>query len=591
MKMKKFLAVCLSALTVTGMLAGCGGAKGGDTSSAGAEKEGSSAEGSVYYLNFKPEIADQWEEIAAKYTEETGVPVKVKTAASNQYEQTLKSEMAKSDAPTLFQINGPVGYQSWKEYCADLKDTEFYNMLVDKDLAITEGDGVYGIPFAEEGYGIIYNKEIMDKYFALPGAKATSMDDIKNFDTLKAVVEDMTARLAKNQEEAEEIMEQGNIPVIVDPKAECIQWFQPDVIVDAILAKRNLGTKITDAPFVIGVGPGFTAGEDCNCVVETKRGHTLGNVIWDGSAIPNTGVPGNVGGYSIERLIKASADGVIEPKAVIGDLVRKGQIVAITGGEPVYALMDGIVRGMLQPGVQVTKGLKIGDIDARAKQEHCRTISDKARAIGGGVLDAVCSYEKSRGKYALILLAAGQSVRFGSDKLKAVVEGEAMYESAISRFEAFQGFKSYVVTGKEEITLSAESAGCTVVCNKEPEKGISLSVKLGLTKAIEDADENGTPLRGVLFSVCDQPRLKKSTIQRIINTAFHNPGKIVCAGEGTRNGNPVLWDKRFFDKLLELDGDIGGKKILKENLDSLKIVPVQAGELQDIDRKEDLGTA
>ena len=344
----------------------------------------------------------------------------------------------------------------------------------------------------------------------------------------EAVVEDMTARLAKNQEEADEIMEQGDIPVIVDPKAECIQWFQPDVIVDAILAKRNLGTKITDAPFVIGVGPGFTAGEDCNCVVETKRGHTLGNVIWDGSAIPNTGVPGNVGGYSIERLIKASADGVIEPKAVIGDLVRKGQIVAITGG---------------------------------------------------------------RGKYALILLAAGQSVRFGSDKLKAVVEGEAMYESAISRFEAFQGFKSYVVTGKEEITLSAESAGCTVVCNKEPEKGISLSVKLGLTKAIEDAEENGTPLRGVLFSVCDQPRLKKSTIQRIINTAFHNPGKIVCAGEGTRNGNPVLWDKRFFDKLLELDGDIGGKKILKENLDSLKIVPVQAGELQDIDRKEDLGTA
>ena len=150
---------------------------------------------------------------------------------------------------------------------------------------------------------------------------------------------------------------------------------------------------------------------------------------------------------------------------------------------------------------------------------------------------------------------------------------------------------TYVVTGKDEITLSAESAGCTVVCNKEPEKGISLSVKLGLTKAIEDADENGTPLRGVLFSVCDQPRLKKSTIQRIINTAFHNPGKIVCAGEGTRNGNPVLWDKRFFDKLLELDGDIGGKKILKENLDSLKIVPVQAGELQDIDRKEDLGTA
>ena len=125
-------------------------------------------------------------------------------------------------------------------------------------------------------------------------------------------------------------MEQVDIPVIVDPKAECIQWFQPDVIVDAILAKRNLGTKITDAPFVIGVGPGFTAGVRLQlCCRDKEVGHTLGNVIWDGSAIPNTGVPGNVGGYSIERLIKASADGVIEPKAVIGDLVRKGQIVAI----------------------------------------------------------------------------------------------------------------------------------------------------------------------------------------------------------------------------------------------------------------------
>ena len=156
MKMKKFLAVCLSALTVTGMLAGCGGAKGGDTSSAGAEKEGSSAEGSVYYLNFKPEIADQWEEIAAKYTEETGIPVKVKTAASNQYEQTLKSEMAKSDAPTLFQINGPVGYESWKDYCLDLTDTDLYKNLTDQSLAVKGEDGkAYGIPYTVETYGVI----------------------------------------------------------------------------------------------------------------------------------------------------------------------------------------------------------------------------------------------------------------------------------------------------------------------------------------------------------------------------------------------------------------------------------------------------
>lgn len=180
MKMKKFLAVCLSALTVTGMLAGCGGAKGGDTSSAGAEKKGSSAEGSVYYLNFKPEIADQWEEVAAKYTEETGVPVKVKTAASNQYEQTLKSEMAKSDAPTLFQINGPVGYQSWKEYCADLKDTDFYNMLVDKDLAITEGDGVFASTSFAPGEDWRWQTHLMNLpiYYEYKDANVKDEDEI-----------------------------------------------------------------------------------------------------------------------------------------------------------------------------------------------------------------------------------------------------------------------------------------------------------------------------------------------------------------------------------------------------------------------------
>lgn len=404
----------------------------------------------------------------------------------------------------------------------------------------------------------------------------------------EAAVEDMTARLAKNQAEAEQIMEQGEIPVLVDPNAECIQWFHPDVIVDAILAKKNLGTKITDAPFVIGVGPGFTAGEECNCVVETKRGHTLATVIWEGSAIPNTGVPGNVGGFTTERLIKASGNGRIEPKAAIGDLVKKGQIVAVTGGEPVYALMDGIVRGMLQPGVNVKTGLKIGDIDARAKQEHCWTISDKARAIGGGVLDAVCSFEKSREKYALILLAAGQSLRFGGDKLHTVVAGETMYESAIARFNAFAGYPAYVVTGKEEIAKAAEAAGCTVVWNHEPEKGISRSLKLGLAKAMEDAKKADRTLRGALFSVCDQPRLKTATVQKMLNRAFHSPGKILCAGEGEKTGNPVVWDQKYFAELMTLEGDVGGKQILKKHTEAVRIFPVQPEELQDIDRKEDL---
>lgn len=148
----------------------------------------------IIFLNFKPEIASAYEAIAKEYEAETGVKVTVNTAASGEYEQTLKSEIAKSDAPTIFQINGPKGYASWKNYCADLKGTELYQHLTDKDMAITSGDGVYGIPYVVEGYGIIYNKEITDKYFALDGAKAASMEDIKSFDTLSAVVADMTAK-------------------------------------------------------------------------------------------------------------------------------------------------------------------------------------------------------------------------------------------------------------------------------------------------------------------------------------------------------------------------------------------------------------
>ena len=180
---KKAMAVSLAAaMAVTGA-AGCG-----------SSKSSSNEKGSVYYLNFKPESAETWETIAKKYKEETGVDVKVVTAAAGKYEETLKSEVAKKNPPTLFQINGPVGYQSWKAYCSDLKDTKLYSWLLDKDAAVKDGDGVYGIPFAEEGYGIIYNQAIMKKYFALKdkAVDISSADEIKSFDTLKKVVEDMT---------------------------------------------------------------------------------------------------------------------------------------------------------------------------------------------------------------------------------------------------------------------------------------------------------------------------------------------------------------------------------------------------------------
>ena len=178
---KKILALTLVALMALTCLTACGG-KGGEE----AAKE-------IRYLNFKPEIADIYNEIAEKYEAETGVKVIVETAANNTYEQTLMSKMATDEAPTLFQINGPRGYANWADYCADLSDTELYKHLTDKGLAVEVDGKAYGIPYVVEGYGIIYNQAIMDKYFALEG-KATqiaSVDEIKNFDTLKAVVEDM----------------------------------------------------------------------------------------------------------------------------------------------------------------------------------------------------------------------------------------------------------------------------------------------------------------------------------------------------------------------------------------------------------------
>lgn len=400
----------------------------------------------------------------------------------------------------------------------------------------------------------------------------------------RARVEEMEGFLAEDGQSAQAILERGDIAVMVDPEMECRSWFAPDVIVDAILAKKNLGTEITDAPFVIGGGPGFTAGKDCNCVVETKRGHTLGNIIWQGSAIPNTGVPGNVGGYTVERLIRASADGVMEPKVQIGEYAEKGQIVALTGGVPVYAQMSGIVRGMLQEGVHVWKNLKIGDIDARTEVSHCYTISDKARAIGGGVLEAVTGFERMKDGFGIVVLAAGAGTRFGGNKLNALVRNRPLHEHTLERVMAFGAFPAYIVTGSEEIAAAAEKRGITPVWNHEPEKGISRSLRLGLEHAL--GCHPG--LKGILFSVCDQPGLETSTIQRIFNTGMLHPGSIVCAGNGRRTGNPVLWDRKYFQELLDLTGDEGGRQVMRRHEDCLRIVQADPEELKDIDRKEDL---
>lgn len=204
-------------------------------------------------------------------------------------------------------------------------------------------------------------------------------------------VEGVTARLANSQEQALDMLENGIIPVLVDPEAGIVKDLQPEVVIDAIMAKKNMFTAIDHAPLVIGLGPGFTAGADVDAVVETKRGHYLGRVIYEGSAIPNTGVPGEVMGFARERLLKAPVDGIVKACCTIGDQVNKGDIVAYVDDTPVKAELNGVVRGMLKDGIRVTARTKMGDIDPR-RETDCYTISDKALAIGGGVLEAVCNY-------------------------------------------------------------------------------------------------------------------------------------------------------------------------------------------------------
>ncbi|BCZ44746.1 molybdenum hydroxylase [Clostridium gelidum] len=202
-------------------------------------------------------------------------------------------------------------------------------------------------------------------------------------------VEGIKAVLASEKDDINRIIEDGNIAIVVDKEAKIVDEIKPDIIIDAIIAKKNLGTNINDAQIVIAVGPGFTAGVDCHCVVETKRGHYLGKTIYSGSAIPNTGVPGDIGGHTKERIIRATDEGKISPIANIGDYVEKGDIVAYINETPIFAEINGIVRGMLQKDVNVFKGMKSGDIDPRCEKNHCFTISDKARSIGGGVLEAI----------------------------------------------------------------------------------------------------------------------------------------------------------------------------------------------------------
>jgi xanthine dehydrogenase accessory factor len=201
-------------------------------------------------------------------------------------------------------------------------------------------------------------------------------------------VEGVEALLARDVAGARAILGQEKVAVLVDPDAASLAALRPVLVVDAILAKQNLGTRRDMAPRVVALGPGFVAGSDVHAVVETCRGHDLGRVITSGAARPDTGVPGAIEGFDVERLLRAPQAGTFRPAREIGDSVGAGDVVADVNGAPVRAAIGGVLRGLLHPGLPVREGQKVGDIDPRGERPLCFTISDKANAVAGGVLEA-----------------------------------------------------------------------------------------------------------------------------------------------------------------------------------------------------------
>jgi xanthine dehydrogenase accessory factor len=213
----------------------------------------------------------------------------------------------------------------------------------------------------------------------------------------EATVEGVTARHVKGSMEIESAWNESFIPVIVDPDAESIMALHPTVVVDAILAKRNLGTRINGAPLVIGLGPGFVAGQDVHAVVETNRGHYLGRVLWMGGAQPNTGTPGSVNDIRHQRVVYAPGEGTFMHRQVIGSVLNEGEIIGWLGKTPVVAPIAGVLRGLIHDQAHVNTRMKIADVDPRGVIDHCWTISDKALAVAGGVLEAVLVHLRGSG--------------------------------------------------------------------------------------------------------------------------------------------------------------------------------------------------
>ena len=205
-------------------------------------------------------------------------------------------------------------------------------------------------------------------------------------------VEEVVAKLISHPDQVFQVWQEGKLPLLVDPETRVKDVLKPDILIDATMAKRNLGTRISDAPLVIGLGAGFQAGKDVHMVIETNRGHNLGKVILQGTAEPDTGIPGEIASASAERIFRAPKAGRFSTNKRIGDYIQAGDVVAYVAQTPVKALIGGVIRGLLRDGTRVHKGMKAGDVDPRGIKEYCYTISDKSRAIAGGVLEAILSH-------------------------------------------------------------------------------------------------------------------------------------------------------------------------------------------------------
>lgn len=325
--------------------------------------------------------------------------------ASHNKERALKEQLklTPSDERRLFSPIGlDIGSQSPEEIAVSVlaeimkvKNKTTGNSLKyqNRNLVIVRGAGDLAtgviIRLSNAGYQVIALETDKPTVIRCTVSLAQAMFD------KTTTVEDTTAERCDNLANVYAILKEGKIPILCDPKGESIAKLKPLCVVDAILAKRNLGTNITDAPLVIGLGPGFTAGSDCHIVIETKRGHTLGRIIKEGCAIPDSGIPGIIGGYGAERVLRSPGEGIFYSDKKLGDIVKAGDCIATVDDQPVLATIDGMLRGLLNNGLLVTKGFKVADIDPRGKEAQFTTASDKAKAIAGGVLEALDHFRNS----------------------------------------------------------------------------------------------------------------------------------------------------------------------------------------------------